>query len=476
MRRYSAKGMSTNSDWTVAEGFEAVRDLFLAGAGSFGIGGGAYCAYIGGSPVVDLWAGEAQPGEPWQRETTAVLMSATKGFGSMCLQVLVDCGSLDIDAKVADYWPEYAQNGKEETTVLQLVLHTAGVVGFDQMHDVVHHDGTGWGDLDSIAPRLAASAPSFAPGTQYSYHALSIGWLVGELVRRIDGRTLGKFFADEIAHPLGLDIWIGLPAEHISRVAHVYPVRLDFLPKPLRTLQEAVLAGARDPQKLLGRAFVGNGSASPLDFVERLFNHPAFLTDEVPAGNGVATARSLAKCWAMMANGGELHGRRVLSADVVDSWRHVISSRPDAAFAQLEGGRLLGQLATAPAPRTVGHLGNAPLLAVGNRFGPNPNAYGAEGLGGQFGFCDPDAHIAVGYVRSELAAFDIFQATLTRELYRCAAAAGHSVTVTEPPPTPMKRLLGSAVEAYARRRLTVPARLGRRAVSGTVDTHRDGSR
>ena len=130
-------------------------------------------------------------------------------------------------------------------------------------------------------------------------------------------------------------LWIGLPETELSRVAYVYDIRLDHLPKPLRTAQESMLAAARDPDKLIGRAFVGNGSASPLDFIETVFNNPEFLAGEVPAGNGIATARAMARCWAMMANGGELDGTRVLSAEVVKEWGHVISNQADVAIKQI---------------------------------------------------------------------------------------------------------------------------------------------
>jgi CubicO group peptidase (beta-lactamase class C family) len=423
--------------------------------GSFGRGGGGYCAYVGGQRVVDLWGGSARSGEPWQAETAAVLMSATKGFASICLQILVDRGAVDVDAAVATYWPEFAQNGKERTTVRHLLLHTAGVVGFDRMYDVVRPDGNGWGDLDTIAVGLAESAPSYEPGTKYAYHALSIGWLVAEIVRRVDGRSIGRFFADEIAEPLGLESWIGLPPELMSRVAHVHDIRLDYLPRLLRTAQKGALATARDPQKLLGRAFLGDGTSSGLDHVETLFNSPNVLTAEFPAGGGVSTARGLARCWAMMAGRGELDGVRVLSSEIVDQWGRVVSTLNDIAFAELPPNRVSARLANTPVPRTLGHLGNSPMPGLGQRFGPNENAFGAEGLGGQYGFCDLDANIAVGYVRSELAFLDVLQPTLTRELYRCARANGVNVTLGT---RSLSQRAGDAViGAYARRQLAVPA-------------------
>ncbi len=443
-----------NPAWTVEPGYEPVREAFVKRMGSFGYGGGGYCAYVDGRPVVDLWGGNRRDGEPWEADTVTVLMSATKGFASMCMQLLVDRGQIDVDEFVSTYWPEYAQNGKKATTVRQLLLHTGGVVGFDQMDEVLRHDGEGWGDLDEIARRMAESAPSFPPGSEHTYHALTIGWLVGEIVRRVDGRSIGTFFAEEFAKPLGLDLWIGLPAHELPRMAYVHDIRLDHLFKPLRVAQESMLAAARDPEKLMGRAFVGNGSASPLDFLETVFNNPHFLGAEVPAGNGVATARAVARCWAMMANGGELDGSRVLSTEIVERWSQVISRKADVSVKQIATSRVLARLGDTPVPRTLGHLGNGEIPGLGHRFGPNPNAYGAEGLGGQYGFCDPDANIAVGYVRSELAAVDLLQAGLTAELYRCAARNGRAVTIVKS--SPLKRVLGAAIAAFARRKIAVP--------------------
>src|SRR5690349_12171185 len=179
------------TDWLVEPGYEPVRDLFLREKGSLGIGGGAYCAYVDGRPVVDLWAGQAREGEPWTADTSTILMSATKGFAAMCAQVLVDRGQLDLDAPVATYWPEFAQNGKEGVLVRHVLLHTAGVFGYEGQSDVTRLDGSGWDSYDAIAAGFAAAAPEWEPGSRHGYHALSVGWLLGEIVKRASGRSLG---------------------------------------------------------------------------------------------------------------------------------------------------------------------------------------------------------------------------------------------------------------------------------------------
>jgi CubicO group peptidase (beta-lactamase class C family) len=452
-----ARGMAAMfpSEWVVEPGYEAVRDAFVAGSGSFGRGGGAYCAYVNGKPVVDLWAGQAQPDEPWRKETATILMSATKGLTAICVQILVDRGRIDLDEPVATYWPEFAHNGKQDTLVRQLLGHTAGVIGFDRMHEVVRHDGVGWGDLDRIAPRLAEDPPTYPPGAQHCYHALTIGWLLAELVRRVDGRTLGHFLADEVAAPLGLEAWIGMPHAELLRVARIHDMRLDHLPRPIRRAQESALAAARDPGTRVGRAFVGDGSTSALDHIEVIFNDPRLHTAEFGAGAGIATARALARCWAMMAGGGTLDDVRVLSPQIVAEWSDVVTRTPDTLLADAPKGLITKRAVKTPAPRTIAHLGNTSMLGLGNRFGPNPAAYGAEGLGGQFGFCDPHADISVGYVRSELAFMDVLQPTLTRELYRCAEALGHEVSLVRR--SQVRRLADRALGAFARRKLAVPA-------------------
>jgi CubicO group peptidase (beta-lactamase class C family) len=449
---------TANSAWTVAPGYEAVRDAFIAGAGSLGYGGGAYCAYVNGQPVVDLWAGDAAPGRPWREHTTTVLMSATKGFAVLCMQILVERGLIDVDAPVANYWPEFAANGKEGVLVRHLLMHTAGVIGFDGMHNVVRHDGTGFDDYEAIADGLAASAPSYPPGTKHCYHALTIGWLFGEIVRRVDGRSLGRFFAEEVAGPLALEAWVGAPDDVIADAAYVRTMRMDHLPSLLRKMQETYLAAARRPETLAGRAFLGDGTESGVDVLELLFNSPAVLSSEFPAGGGLATARSMAKLWAAMANGGALDGVRILSEETVDAWGHVVSTEPDIMLGELEVPRLLAGIAKAPAPRTLGYLGNTPIPGLGGRFGPNPEAFGGEGLGGQYGFCDRQSNISVGFIRSELAVIDVLHIALTNAVYDSARALGHDV-YTPPKQAFPKRLANRALGNYMRRRVAVPAPL-----------------
>jgi hypothetical protein len=276
------------AEWVVEPGYEAVRDAFVAGAVSFGRGGGAYCAYVDGKPVVDVWAGQAQPGEPWCKDTAAILMSATKGLTAICVQILVDRGRIDVDEPVATYWPEYAQNGKEDTLVRELLAHTAGVIGFDRMHEVVRHDGVGWGDLDRIARRLAEDAPSYP-----TRHAallprpddrLAVGG-ADPSCRRPHARPLLRRRGRRATRPRNLDRDAG---RGTVAGAHVHDMCLDHLPRLIRRAQESGLAAARDPSTRIGRTFVGDGATSALDHIEVIFNDPRLHTAEFGAGAGIA--------------------------------------------------------------------------------------------------------------------------------------------------------------------------------------------
>lgn len=222
--------MSDASEWIVAAGYESVRDLFLSQRGSLGRGGGAFAAYVHGQPVLDIWGGLADTEQPWTRDTTMVIMSATKGLVAICVQLLVDRGELHPDMLITDVWPEFGQNGKAQIRLRDVLQHRAGVLGFPGQSEVWHYDGTGWDSYDQIAEGLAASAPSWPPGTRHGYHALSFGALVGEIVRRATARTIGQTFDQEVAGSLGLEAWIGTPPGELNRVARVYPLRTDFLP------------------------------------------------------------------------------------------------------------------------------------------------------------------------------------------------------------------------------------------------------
>ena len=198
----------------VTPGFEPVVDTFEENFAKRGEVGAEFCAYVGGERVVNIWAGMATPDRPWTADTLVFVFSVTKGPTALVAQILADRGQMDLDAPVAAYWPEFAAQGKDRVLVSQLLNHTVGLPSFPDYWDLVSFDrAEGWHRDEEIAARLAAAPLIWEPGTRVGYHSITYGWFVGELVRRIDGRTLGAFFADEVADPLGLDFWIGLPVE-----------------------------------------------------------------------------------------------------------------------------------------------------------------------------------------------------------------------------------------------------------------------
>lgn len=438
-----------------AAGYEPVLAAFADRAALLGRGGGAFAASVGGRPVVDTWGGEARPGEPWAEGTTTVIMSATKGLASLCLQILVDQGRIDLDARVADYWPEYAQAGKEATTVRQVQLHTCGLLSFPGQRDLLRWDGTGWDQYDAIAAGIAAAPPAWPPGTKHGYHAVTYGWLVGELVRRVTGRTIGRFFRDEVGDPLGLDTWIGTPDSARDRVAEVWPIRSAGLPKFLRRLYDDAVELTRDETTLHGRVFMGGDGTSGIEALMGAIATPGFLAAEFPSGNGTSTARSLARVFAMLANGGELDGHRIVSPEVIARFGEPVGFLPDALAGELKLPWLLRRQQSAPVPRGMGYLGNVmggPGGLAMPFFGPNPRSFGVQGLGGQVAFADPDNRIAAGFVRSDLALIDVLCGELVAVLYDCARRVGDADPATlMAPPGAVARRVQRAGTAFMRR-------------------------
>ena len=363
----------------VARGFEGVRDAFEENFARRGELGGACCAYYRGDKVVDLWGGSRNKltGEPWARDTMVVIHSATKGLAAMTLAIAHSRGWLDYDARVATYWPEFAQNGKQEVTVRQLLAHQAALFAFDEPVDrnVV-------ADPDRLAAVMARARPAWEPGTRQAYHGLTLGFYEGELMRRVDPRhrTLGQFFQDEIATPLGEDAYIRLP-EGIpnARLATLSPPgRFEMLIgfRPLRLMFEGMKRGSN-----IYRALAVNPGTSVYLDERRVYARNL----EVPAGGGVATARGLAHAYGVFASGGrELRLRQ----------------------------ETLDLLAAPAIPPTHGFydecLKGEVQFSLGFmkpcenwRFG-GPRSFGSPGTGGALGFADPEAGIGYGYVTSRM--------------------------------------------------------------------------
>jgi CubicO group peptidase (beta-lactamase class C family) len=362
----------------VSKGFEAVRDAFLENFSRRKELGAACCVYRHGEKVVDLWGGirNKATGEPWEEDTMVVVWSATKGFAAMTLAIAHSRGWLDYEERVCTYWPEFAQRGKETITVRQLLAHQAGLFAFDEPVDreVV-------ADLNRLALVLARQKPAWPPGTRQAYHAISLGFYEGELLRRIDPlhRSLGQFFQDEIASPLGLDFYIRLP-EGIpdSRFATlVSPTFLELLLSfPIR-LTLATLY----PRSNIYRALITNpGSAVALD-QKRVYARNL----EVPAGGGVGTARSMARAYSVFATGGrELQLRKETLEALTASAVPAASGFYDEC--------MKGEMRY-----SLGFFKPGPTLPFGH-----PGSFGAPGAGGSFGFADPQARIGYAYVTNRM--------------------------------------------------------------------------
>ena len=365
--------MTSEIHGRVDDRFARVRAEFARNFAERGEVGASFYTIVAGRSVVDLWGGFADPAaqRPWAEDALVMVHSATKGAAALCAHLLASRGALDLDAPVARYWPEFAAAGKDRIPVRMLLNHQAGLAAIDR--SLRPREGL---DGVAMAGALAEQAPNWEPGTAHGYHAVTFGWLLGELVRRITGRSLGTFFRDEIAGPLGLDFWIGLPAEAEPRVARITP------PPPV------------DPQDPFGAALLDQGSLT-----RRAFMNPSTLffaggaefarqlrAAEIPAANGMANARGLAGMYAPLAAG----SARLVDAVTLTRMSAVESEGPDRILVH----------ATRFASGFMKSIDGGPLHRA--RLGPNQAAFGHVGAGGSLGMADPSAGVAIGYAMNRM--------------------------------------------------------------------------
>jgi CubicO group peptidase (beta-lactamase class C family) len=364
----------------VSAGFEAVRDAF---AGNFSRRhelGGACCVYQRGEKVVDLWGGvrNQSTGEPWLEDTMVVVYSTTKGLAAMTLAVAHSRGWLDYEERVCTYWPEFAQQGKETITVRQLLAHQAGLFAFDEPVDrsVV-------ADLDRLAVIMARQKPAWEPGTRQAYHAITLGFYESELLRRVDPRhrSLGTFFQDEIASPLGLDVYIRLPESipnsRLATIAAPGPVTM-LLRFPFRL----TLAAFNHHSNIYRALMVNPGSGVVHD------EHRIYARDlEVPSGGGVGTARGIARAYGVFAGGGHELQLREATLQAL------------AAPAIPPANGFYDEALKGEVRFSLGFMKPSPLLSFGSG-----SSFGSPGAGGSIGFADPEAGIGYAYVTSRMGA------------------------------------------------------------------------
>ena len=362
----------------VARGFERVREAFEENFRLRHELGGACCAYYRGDKVVDLWGGtrNRQTGEPWERDTMVIVYSATKGLAAMAMALAHSRGLLDYEERVAAYWPEFAQNGKERVTVRQLLAHQAGLFAFDEPVDRALV-----ANPDRLAVVLARQKPAWEPGSRQAYHAITLGYYESELLRRIDPRrrTIGQFFQDEIAAPLGLDVYIRLPEtvpdSQLATLA-TPSLRERLLRFPLWLTVEVMTGRSRIVRALRGSDFPHD----PQRVYARNF--------EVPSGGGVGTARGIARAYGVFATGGHELGLRQETLDLL------------AAPAVPPSRGFYDECMKGIAHFSLGFM----KPSEGWRFGSSPACYGSPGSGGSLGFADPAAGVGYAYVTSQMGA------------------------------------------------------------------------
>ncbi|MFC5722084.1 serine hydrolase domain-containing protein [Streptomyces gamaensis] len=362
---------------TVTDGFEPVRDAFAENFARRGERGAAVALYRDGRKVVDLWAGTKDadapgdgPSAPWERGTAQIVRSATKGVAAAVPLLLHQRGLVDLDAPVGTYWPEFKAAGKERVLVRHLLAHRAGLPALDTPLTPAEA-------VDGVSgPRaLAAQAPAWEPGTDHGYHAQTYSWLIGELVERITGRSAGRWIAEEIAGPLGLDLWIGLPESERhrpGRISDVEPPADPAAPGLRMRPRKAVTDAYDDPASLTRRAFAAISPAADE-------NAPAWRAAELPASAGIATAEGLARFYASLIGDVDGH-RRLFAPATLTLARTEESAGPDRVL--IVNTRFgLGYMLHGPA---------SPLLG--------PGSFGHPGRGGSLAFADPESGISFGYV------------------------------------------------------------------------------
>jgi CubicO group peptidase (beta-lactamase class C family) len=377
---------------TVSPGFEGARGAFaenFAREGDYRETGAGFAAFHRGRCVVDLWGGFADGARSriWARDSLCNVWSSTKGISATAAAILVERGVFGYDDKVASLWPEFTQGGKENVTVAQVLSHQAGLPGFVEPTSVADQfDWTG------CCAKLARQKPVWEPGKATSYHAMTFGWLIGEIVRRATGKSIGRVIQDEIAKPLDAALFVGLPQSADSRSVEM------LAPKHMVDTSGLPLPDS-------ARMALSNPQQDPL-----APNLRAWRAAEIPAANGQASAMGLARLYAALADGGTLDGVKLLSREGVARM-----ARPATAEGRQD--MFLG---------FVDCWGMGVVLNTPGIYGSNPRAFGHSGWGGSFGCADPDANVAIGYVCNQMGpelVGDPRTAGLCKAVFDCAARA-----------------------------------------------------
>ncbi|MBU2648038.1 beta-lactamase family protein [bacterium] len=358
--------------------FESVLTAFIQNFNQREEHGASLCLRIEGETQVDLWGGMADPEgtKPWQRDTISIVFSCTKAAVALCAHILVDRGQLDLNAKVVDYWPEFGQAGKENITVAMLLNHSAGLPAF---REPIRKGG--YADWDYMIQRLEAEKPFWEPGTRNGYHMISFGWTVGELVRRISGQSLGTFFKENVADPLELDFWIGLPEEQETRVSPMLLYRY-AVGDALSEFMQALL---HQPDSISALALLNSGGF--------MANERIYHAAEIGGGGGIANARALAGMYAPLSCDGASNGFELVRKDTITRMSQVSMATQQDLTLLIPTRFALGFMKGVDNRHRL--FGNESLI-IGEK------AFGHAGAGGSLGFADPECRLAFAYTMNRM--------------------------------------------------------------------------
>jgi CubicO group peptidase (beta-lactamase class C family) len=389
---YETHGLAVHGD--VDDGFGPVMDEFIRNFRERQDLGAGCTAYVGGRAVVDIWAGIAdrRTGRAYEHDTATVIFSCTKGVMAICAYLLVQEGRLDLDAPIARYWPEFAQAGKDRITVRDAMAHRAGLAYLDT--DLTLDDVVAW---DPVIHAIEAQAPHHAPADGHAYHASTIGWLLGEVIRRITGLSAGTNFRRTLGDPLGLNTWIGIPDAERGHVAWMEPP----LPDDDSEFARGFASFGNDP-RIIRTMSLGKAFAFPSDNDEVTFNNPIIQGAEIPGAGGISSAESLARLYAACVTGVDGGSPLLATASIADGLR-VLSAGPQLTGQPDDGARWgTGfQISSAPAQ---------PLLG--------PGSFGHTGAGGQLAFGDVNHGASFGYVSNQMGGYGDLRARSLVEALR----------------------------------------------------------
>jgi CubicO group peptidase (beta-lactamase class C family) len=352
---------------------QRLKPLFQENFEKFGELGAAVSVWQNGKPIIDLYGGfrDAHRENPWTSDTLVLVWSATKGIGSACVLHVLQEHNINLDRRVAEFWPEFSQGSKERITLAQLLSHQAGLCALDQRVDVL--------DYDAVIRALEAQKPLWPPGAAHGYHARTFGFLLDEVVRRIAGKPLSEYWQENFARPLNLDFWIGLPKKQNSRVATMYAARSGKPPEPKQFYANLVRSGT-----LARKTFTspyGLNAISQMNSVE-------IRQQPIVSFGGIGTASALAKFYSMLANGGKADGQTFFSGETLERMKTTLSDGVDRVFQM-------------PTAFSAGLMKDS-RETTRRIFGPSRTSFGHPGAGGSHAFADPENKIAFAYVMNQM--------------------------------------------------------------------------